>query len=63
MMFSVERIQPYPNQGPASTNELHSLLLQVHFLEQDVFTKLSYTVTEIVHIEKVDKELFSGRGG
>jgi hypothetical protein len=62
MMFSAERMWPYPNQGLASTNEQHSLLLQVHFLEQDVFTKLSSTVAEILHIEKVDKEHFSGRG-
>lgn len=61
-MFSAERIRPYPSQGPVSTNEQHSLLLQVHFLEQSVFTKLSSTVTEILHTEKVDEEHFNGKG-
>jgi hypothetical protein len=51
MRFSVEKIWPYPSQGPASTNEQHSLFLRVHFLEQNVFAKLSCTFTEILHIE------------
>jgi hypothetical protein len=40
MMSSVEKIQPDPNPEPALTSEQHSSLLQVHFLEEYVLTKL-----------------------
>jgi hypothetical protein len=62
MMFSVERIQSYPNLEPASTDEQHSSLLHVRFLKQNVLITLSCIATEIPSRKWVCLDSFLGGG-